>query len=37
VVAEHYEKTGKVVKVPGEGTVDEIFASLCSEIDKRMS
>lgn len=37
VVAEHYDKTGKVVKVPGEGTVDEIFSALCSEIDRRLS
>lgn len=37
VVADYYSKAGKVVTVKGEGTVDEIFASLCSEIDKRMS
>lgn len=37
VVADYYSRFGKVVKVKGEGTVDEIFASLCSEIDKRMS
>lgn len=37
VVADHYQKTGKVVLVKGEGTVDEIFSSLCSEINKRMS
>ncbi|MES2327988.1 MAG: adenylate kinase [Bacteroidota bacterium] len=37
VVSDHYSRFGKVVKVKGEGTVDEIFASLCSEIDKRMS
>ncbi len=37
VVAEYYNQFNKVVKVRGEGTVDEIFASLCSEIDKRMS
>ncbi len=37
VVSDHYSRFGKVVKVKGEGTVDEIFTSLCSEIDKRMS
>lgn len=37
VVADYYSKAGKVVSVKGEGTVDQIFASLCSEIDKRMS
>lgn len=37
VVAEYYSETGKVVKVCGEGTVDEIFTCLCSEIDKRLS
>ncbi|MEO8171944.1 MAG: adenylate kinase [Sediminibacterium sp.] len=37
VVSDHYSRFDKVVKVKGEGTVDEIFASLCSEIAKRMS
>lgn len=37
VVSDYYSRFDKVVKVKGEGTVDEIFASLCSEIDKRMS
>lgn len=37
VVADYYTKSEKVVHVKGEGTVEEIFASLCSEIDKRMS
>jgi len=37
VVSDYYSRFNKVVKVKGEGTVDEIFASLCSEIDKRMS
>lgn len=37
VVADYYSQFNKVVNVKGEGTVDEIFASLCSEIDKRMS
>ncbi len=37
VVAEYYNQFKKVVRVPGEGSVDEIFASLCSEIDKRLS
>jgi adenylate kinase len=34
-VADHYKKLDKVVYVPGEGTVDEIFHSLAREIDKR--
>lgn len=37
VVANYYSKFGKVVHVKGEGTVDEIFVSLRSEIDKRLS
>ena len=34
-VADYYSKFDKVVFVPGEGTVDEIFENLCAEIDKR--
>ncbi len=34
-VAEHYKKYGKVVFVKGEGSVEEIFDSLCREIDAR--
>jgi len=37
VVADYYDKFNKVVKIKGEGTVDEIFSSLCSEIEKRLS
>lgn len=37
VVSDYYSRFGKVVHVQGEGSVDEIFGSLCSEIDKRMS
>ncbi len=37
VVAYYYAKFDKVVHVKGEGTVDQIFTALCSEIDKRMS
>jgi adenylate kinase len=36
VVADYYKKFDKVVMVKGEGTVDEIFSGLCSEIDKKM-
>lgn len=36
-VAEHYKKYDKVAYVKGEGSVDEIFNALCSEIDKRLS
>ena len=35
-VAEHYKRANKVVMVKGEGTVDEIFAALCKEIDSRI-
>jgi adenylate kinase len=34
-VAEYYKKYGKVVYIKGEGDVDEIFSSLCKEIDLR--
>lgn len=34
-VADYYKTFNKVVQVPGEGTVDEIFESLCEEINKR--
>ena len=34
-VADYYSKFDKVVSVPGEGSVDEIFNSLCEEIDNR--
>jgi adenylate kinase len=37
VVANYYSQFNKVVHLKGEGTVEEIFSSLCSEIDKRMS
>jgi adenylate kinase len=36
VVADHYKQFDKVVMVKGEGTVEEIFAGLCKEIDARM-
>jgi adenylate kinase len=35
VVAEYYNKFGKVVKIKGEGSIDEIFEALCSEIDAK--
>jgi adenylate kinase len=35
-VADYYRKFNKVINVPGEGSVDEIFENLCAEIDKRM-
>ena len=34
-VADYYTRFNKVVTVPGEGTVDEIFDSLSAEIDRR--
>lgn len=36
VVADYYRRFDKVVNIPGEGSVDEIFDSLSAEIDKRM-
>ncbi|MGC8751138.1 adenylate kinase [Hydrotalea sp.] len=36
-VKDYYTKFKKVVEVKGEGTVEEIFNSLCSEINKRLS
>lgn len=35
VVADYYSQFGKVVHVQGEGSVDEIFQSLCNEIDRK--
>ena len=35
-VADYYKKFNKVVHIKGEGSVDEIFQSLCKEIEKRM-
>ena len=34
-VADHYKKLNKVVYIPGEGTVDEIFEALSKEIDSK--
>ncbi len=36
-VADYYRKYEKVVFIKGEGTVDEIFDSLCKEIDRLIS
>ncbi|MFY7652618.1 MAG: adenylate kinase [Chitinophagaceae bacterium] len=36
-VASYYDTHNKVVNIQGEGSIDEIFASICSEIDERMS
>ncbi len=36
-VADHYKKTGKAIYVKGEGSIDEIFAALCNEIDIRIN
>lgn len=35
VVADYYAKFDKVIAVKGEGTIDEIFAALCREIDAK--
>jgi adenylate kinase len=35
-VAEHYKRARKFQSVKGEGTVDEIFSSICEAIDKKM-
>ena len=34
-VAEYYKQFDKVVHVKGEGSIDDIFKSLCKEIEKR--
>jgi adenylate kinase len=34
-VADHYKRLNKVVYIPGEGTVDQIFEALSHEIDTR--
>ncbi len=36
-VADHYNKSEKVVLVKGEGSVHEIFQALCQEIDNRLA
>jgi adenylate kinase len=36
-VADYYKKFNKVVMIKGEGTVEEIFAALCKEIDAKMN
>jgi adenylate kinase len=36
-VADHYKKYGKVLYVKGEGTVDEIFSILSTEIDNKQT
>lgn len=35
-VAAHYEKSDKVRLIKGEGSIDEIFTLLCTEIDSRI-
>ena len=35
-VAEHYKKARKFQSVKGEGSIDQIFTSVCDAIDKRM-
>jgi adenylate kinase len=37
VVADYYKQFDKVKNIKGEGTVDEIFTSLCNEVDKCVS
>ncbi|MGN6212821.1 adenylate kinase [Parafilimonas sp.] len=34
-VADYYNQFSKVVHLKGEGSIDEIFNSICAEIDKR--
>ena len=33
-VGQHYEAMGKFVELPGEGSVSQIFNSLCEQIDQ---
>lgn len=36
-VADHYKKQKKYVSIKGVGTIEEIFANICAEIDKVVS
>ena len=36
-VADYYKKFDKVKQVKGEGTIEEIFAALCKEVDRKSS
>ncbi len=36
LVADHYKRLRKLQSIKGEGTVDEIFASICQVIDRKM-
>jgi len=36
-VADHYKQFDKVVKIKGEGSIDDIFNALCKEINARMN
>lgn len=36
-VADHYRQFDKVVMIKGEGSIDDIFNALCTEIDKRQA
>jgi adenylate kinase len=36
IVEDYYRQQGKAVTVKGEGTIDQIFASLCKAIDERI-
>jgi adenylate kinase len=35
-VADHYKKFNKVVYIPGEGSVEQIYQKLCKEIEERV-
>uniref|UniRef100_A0A1I7WLQ4 Adenylate kinase n=1 Tax=Heterorhabditis bacteriophora TaxID=37862 RepID=A0A1I7WLQ4_HETBA len=35
-VVDHYEKKGKLVRIPAEGTVDEIFAVVAQHLSNAM-
>lgn len=35
VVADHYAKVGKVAKIKGEGSIDDIFGALTKQIDAK--
>ena len=35
-VADYYRKSNKVVMIPGEGTVDDIFSRISTEIENRL-
>ena len=36
-LVDYYKAQGKLVQVDGMQTIEQVFASLCAEIDKRLA